>query len=53
MNNVLELRQLWQIIRKHFLSIVVMAIIGAAAGFGIERPIPICADKHYWYIYLN
>ncbi|APE76993.1 capsular biosynthesis protein [Leuconostoc mesenteroides subsp. jonggajibkimchii] len=37
MNNVLELRQLWQIIRKHFLSIVVMAIIGAAAGFGIAK----------------
>ncbi|MGX4593810.1 YveK family protein [Leuconostoc sp. JNUCC 76] len=37
MNNVLELRQLWQIIRKHFFSIVVMAIIGAAAGFGIAK----------------
>ncbi|MGO0154060.1 YveK family protein [Leuconostoc mesenteroides] len=37
MNNVLELRQLWQIIRKHFLSIVVMAVIGAAAGFGIAK----------------
>ncbi|EEJ42521.1 hypothetical protein BMS70_05160 [Leuconostoc mesenteroides subsp. cremoris] len=37
MNNVLELRQLWQIIRKHFLSIIVMAIIGAAAGYGIAK----------------
>ena len=37
MNNVLELRQLWQIIRKHFFSIVVMAIIGAAAGYGIAK----------------
>ncbi|GMA70519.1 exopolysaccharide biosynthesis protein [Leuconostoc litchii] len=37
MNNVLELRQLWQIIRKHFLSIVVMAVIGAAVGFSIAK----------------
>lgn len=37
MNNVLELRQLWDIIRKHFLIIVLMAIIGGAAGFGIAK----------------
>ena len=35
MNNVLELRQLWDIIRKHFLAILFMAIIGAGLGFGI------------------
>ncbi|MEX0381026.1 YveK family protein [Leuconostoc sp. MS02] len=37
MNNVLELRQLWDIIRKHFLMLVLMAIIGGAIGFGIAR----------------
>lgn len=37
MNNVLELRQLWDIIRKHFLAILFMAIIGAGLGFGIAE----------------
>lgn len=37
MNNVLELRQLWDIIRKHFFMLVLMAIIGGALGFGIAR----------------
>lgn len=37
MNNVLELRQLWDIIRKHFFAILLMAIIGAGLGFGIAK----------------
>ncbi|MDN2649362.1 YveK family protein [Leuconostoc lactis] len=37
MNNVLELRQLWDIFRKHFLAILIMAIIGAGLGFGIAK----------------
>lgn len=37
MNNVLELRQLWDIIRKHFFAIFIMAIIGAGLGFGIAK----------------
>lgn len=37
MNNVLELRQLWDIIRKHFLAILLMALIGAGLGFGIAK----------------
>ena len=37
MNNVLELRQLWDIIRKHFFAILFMAIIGAGLGFGIAE----------------
>lgn len=37
MNNVLELRQLWDIIRKHFFVILFMAIIGAGLGFGIAK----------------
>lgn len=37
MNNVLELRRLWDIIRKHFLAILVMAVIGAGLGFGIAE----------------
>lgn len=37
MNNVLELRQLWDIIRKHFFAILFMAIIGAGVGFGIAK----------------
>lgn len=37
MNNVLELRQLWDTIRKHFLAILLMAIIGAGLGFGIAK----------------
>ncbi|PAV32791.1 capsular biosynthesis protein [Leuconostoc lactis] len=37
MNNVLELRQLWEIIRKHFLAILLMAIIGACLGFGMAK----------------
>lgn len=37
MNNVLELRQLWGIIRKHFFAILIMAIIGAGLGFGIAK----------------
>ncbi|WP_314426958.1 Wzz/FepE/Etk N-terminal domain-containing protein [Leuconostoc lactis] len=37
MNNVLELRQLWDIIRKHFVAILFMAIIGAGLGFAIAE----------------
>lgn len=37
MNNVLELPQLWEIIRKHFFAILFMAIIGAGLGFGIAK----------------
>ena len=37
MNNVLELRQLWDIIRKHFFAIFLMALIGAGIGFGIAK----------------
>lgn len=37
MNNVIELRQLWDIIRKHFFAIVFMAIIGAAIGYSVAR----------------
>ena len=37
MNNVLELRQLWDIIRKHFFLLVLMANIGGAIGFGIAK----------------
>lgn len=37
MNNVLELRQLWDIIRKHFFAILFMAFIGAGLGFGIAK----------------
>ena len=37
MNNVLELRQLWDIIRKHFFTILFMAIVGAGIGFGIAK----------------
>lgn len=37
MNNVLELRQLWEIIRKHFFMIALMAIVGGAIGFGIAK----------------
>lgn len=37
MNNVLELRQLWEIIRKHLFAILFMAIIGAGLGFGIAK----------------
>ena len=37
MNNVLELRQLWDIIRKHFFLLVSMAVIGGAIGFGIAK----------------
>lgn len=37
MNNVLELRQLWDIIRKHFFAILFMAVIGAGLGFGIAK----------------
>lgn len=37
MNNVLELRQLWDIIRKHIFAILFMAIIGAGLGFGIAK----------------
>ncbi|MDV3546760.1 YveK family protein [Leuconostoc falkenbergense] len=37
MNNVLELRQLWDIIRKHFFAILFMALIGAGLGFGIAK----------------
>ncbi|GJM47733.1 YveK family protein [Weissella soli] len=37
MDNVLELRQLWQIIRKHFFALIFMAIIGAGVGYGIAK----------------
>lgn len=37
MNNVLELRQLWHIIQKHFFALIVMAIIGAGAGYGVAK----------------
>lgn len=37
MNNVLELRQLWHIIQKHFFSLIFMAIIGACAGYGVAK----------------
>ncbi|WP_270753738.1 YveK family protein [Leuconostoc lactis] len=37
MNNVLELRQLWDIIRKHFFAILFMAVVGAGIGFGIAK----------------
>lgn len=37
MNNVLELRQLWHIIQKHFFAIIFMAIIGACAGYGVAK----------------
>ena len=37
MNNVLELRQLWDIIRKHLFAILFMAIIGAGLGFAIAE----------------
>lgn len=37
MNNVLELRQLWDIIRKHFVAILFMAIMGAGLGFAIAE----------------
>jgi len=37
MNNVLELRQLWNIIRKHFFVLVLMAIIGGSVGFGVAK----------------
>jgi len=37
MNNVLELRQLWDIIRKHFFAIFFMALIGAGIGYGIAK----------------
>lgn len=37
MNNVLELRQLWHIIQKHFFALIFMAIIGAVAGYGVAK----------------
>lgn len=37
MDNVLELRQLWQIIRKYFFALIFMAIIGAGVGYGIAK----------------
>lgn len=37
MNNVLELGQLWLIIRRHFIALVFMAFIGACAGYGIAK----------------
>ncbi|MCT4390797.1 YveK family protein [Leuconostoc falkenbergense] len=37
MNNVLELRQLWHIIQKHFFALVFMAIIGACVGYGVAK----------------
>lgn len=37
MNNVLELRQLWHIIQKHFFALIFMAIMGAGAGYGVAK----------------
>lgn len=37
MNNVLELRQLWHIIQKHFFVLIFVAIIGACAGYGVAK----------------
>lgn len=37
MDNVLELRQLWHIIQKHFFALIFMAIIGACAGYGVAE----------------
>ena len=37
MNNVLELRQLWHMIQKHFFALIFMAIIGACAGYGVAK----------------
>lgn len=37
MNNVLELRQLWHIIQKHFFALIFMAIIGACADYGVAK----------------
>lgn len=37
MNNVIELRQLWHIIQKHFFALIFMAIIGACAGYGVAK----------------
>lgn len=37
MNNVLELRQLWHIIQKHFFALIFMAIIGACAGYVVAK----------------
>lgn len=37
MDNVLELRQLWHIIQKHFFALIFMAIIGACAGYGMAK----------------
>lgn len=37
MNNVLELRQLWHIIQKHFFALIFVAIIGACAGYGVAK----------------
>ncbi|WP_273708455.1 YveK family protein [Leuconostoc mesenteroides] len=37
MDNVIELRQLWHIIQKHFFALIVMAIIGACAGYGVAK----------------
>ena len=37
MNNTIELRQLWDIIRKHFFTISLIAIVGAIIGYGVAR----------------
>ncbi|QMU89621.1 YveK family protein [Weissella cibaria] len=37
MDNVLELRQLWQIIRKYFFALFLIAIIGAGVGYSIAK----------------
>ncbi|WP_188354065.1 YveK family protein [Leuconostoc falkenbergense] len=37
MDNVIELRQLWHIIQKHFFVLIFMAIIGACAGYGVAK----------------
>lgn len=37
MNNVLELRQLWHIIQKHFFALIFMGVIGAGAGYGVAK----------------
>jgi len=37
MDNVLELSQLWQIIKKYFWGLIFMAIIGAGVGYGVAK----------------
>ncbi|QMU89616.1 hypothetical protein H3N00_11645 (plasmid) [Weissella cibaria] len=37
MDNVLELRQLWQIIRKYFFALFLIAIIGTVFRYNIAK----------------